>query len=318
MAKDTTHSLALPEPHTRDGAARLVGVEVELGGLGETRIADIAQEHLGGTARKDGPATMVLEDTELGGFKIYLDTKYRDRLSSDFGEMATKAARAVVPVEIVSDPIKPEQIADLDRVMVALREAGAEGTGANVVNGYGVHFNPEVTSETFEDIYPVLLAYALIEDTLRDEAEIDLSRRALPFVDPYPRQLVDRLVLGGLHDLPDLIDLYLAEAPSRNYGLDMLCLFTHLDAERVKKVMETDSIGARPTYHFRLPDCRIDNPDWSLALEWKRWQRVEALSQDHEALSELSQAWQTHRSALTTIRPDWAETARHILEKRGL
>ena len=105
-------------------------------------------------------------------------------------------------------------------------------------------------------------------------------------------------------DIGILIDLYLERAGSRNHGLDMLCLFAHVDRDRVGAKMDLASVSARPTFHYRLPDCRIGDPNWSLALEWNRWVAIERLSEDHGFLAEIERAWQAHRDALTTVRGD--------------
>jgi hypothetical protein len=199
-----------------------------------------------------------------------------------------------------------------------MRKAGAEGTQAGALLGYGVHFNPEITGETLNDILPTLQAFALLEDHIRTAHPIDLSRRALPFVDPYPRALVDRLAEDRFADMDELIDTYLELAPSRNYGLDMLCLFKHLNEEKVSAAMDASSTSARPTYHYRLPDSRVDEPDWSLGLEWSQWCLVEQVANDAALLDELKAAWRDHRASLVTIRTDWPDRVATILTQRGI
>ena len=43
-------------------------------------------------------------------------------------------------------------------------------------------------------------------------------------------------------------------------------------------------MSARPTFHYRLPNCRVDEPDWRIAHEWNAWVTVEALAADEDAL----------------------------------
>ena len=307
----------LPRPDTASGDPRRVGVEVELGGLPEPRVAEAVREELGGEivgARRG----VTVEGGRLGDVEVYLDSRFLNEAKEGIGAKMRELAGSVVPVEIVTEPIAPADIAVLDGLMARLRGLGATGTKAGVLLGFGVHFNPEVTGETLDDILPVLTAFALCEDHLRAEADIDLSRRLLPFVDPYPRALLDALAAGGVSSLPKLIDTYLDHAASRNHGLDMLALFAHLDRDRVAARMDMTPISARPTYHLRLPDCRIDEADWSLALEWNRWVRIERIAADTALLARLTEAWKAHRNALVTTRGDWADTSGKLIAEAGL
>ena len=43
-------------------------------------------------------------------------------------------------------------------------------------------------------------------------------------------------------------------------------------------------IKARPTYHYRVPDCRIDDPDWSVVLDTSEC-RVNSLH--HQSIDRL-------------------------------
>ncbi len=304
----------LPNPLKADGSHRRVGVEIELGALDESRVTGILCEVLGGEAEKIAGKGWKIRGSQLGDIRVYLDSRYlNDDDQRRLAQVMRNLARSVVPVEIVTDPILPEDIAILDRAVARLREEGATGTASGVFLGFGVHFNPEVTGESLGDILPVVTAYALMEDHLRTVANIDLSRRALPFVDPYPRNLVDALAADRPQTVTDLIDTYLKLAASRNYSLDMLCLFAYLDEARVGAVMDMTAISPRPTYHFRLPDCRIDEADWSLSLEWNRWVLVEHVAHDTRLLNRLKHAWRDHRASLTTVRGNWAEVSRTLL-----
>lgn len=303
---------ALPKPDTADGDPRRVGVEIEFGALAEEQVTDVITGRLGGDVAQRDERGYVVSDTALGDIEVYLDTQYLKRAESGLAQRIHDIARQVVPVEIVTGPIVPAQIADLDDLCADLAAAGATGTAAGVFLGFGVHFNPEVTGEGLEDILPTLRAFAFLEDAIREAADIDLSRRVMPYVDTYPRALLDGLA-QNVPSRAALIDLYLDRAPSRNHGLDMLCLFAHLDCDRVAAAMDMNLISARPTYHYRLPDCRIDEADWSLALEWNRWVRVEEVANDPDLIATLCSAWQDHRGRLTTMRSDWARRSAEIV-----
>ncbi|QDV09335.1 Putative amidoligase enzyme [Planctomycetes bacterium Poly30] len=309
--------LPLPVPENREGKPRRVGVEIELGALREDAVARTVADVLGGEVAPRDDKGYQVEGTSLGKVEVYLDTQYLRDARTAIQRGALKIAQAVVPVEIVTEPILPEEIAELDRLVDRLREDGGTGTGAGWLLGFGLHFNPEVTGFELEDVGPTVTAFALLEDWYRREVALDISRRAMPYIDSYPSGLVDGLAADEPRSMEDLIDLYLRTAPSRNHGLDMLCLFSHLDAERVAEKVDTKLIGSRPTYHFRLPDCRLDEEDWSVALEWNRWVRVERIAQQDEVLERLKAAWTRYRAQLLHLPGSWADEVAELIQEYG-
>lgn len=40
-----------------------------------------------------------------------------------------------------------------------------------------------------------------------------------------------------------------------------------------------------------MPDCRIDDPEWSIAFEWNRWLRIEKLAQNHERRAAMARQY---------------------------
>ncbi|MEQ9261100.1 MAG: amidoligase family protein [Roseovarius sp.] len=306
----------LPTPTNAEGQPRRTGVEIELGGLEEARCAALCAEHLGGRARQVDTAIWRVEESEIGTLEVYLDTALKDFEKTALRDAALSVGREVIPVEIVSEPLEREGLVRLDALREGLRGAGALGSGGGVFFGFGVHLNVEMAGR--ETVVPVLLAYALIEDWLRAANPIDQMRRVLPFTAPYPTRLVRRLIaLGPRADLRHVMDAYAQEAPSRNHGLDMLPLFAHLDAERIAPAL-TETTSPRPAYHFRLPDCRIDEPGWSLDSEWRRWRTVERVAEDAALLAALAAAWAEAHPGLTLSRQDWAARCGRVLEAHGL
>ncbi|MGB0904650.1 MAG: amidoligase family protein, partial [Mangrovicoccus sp.] len=83
-------------------------------------------------------------------------------------------------------------------------------------------------------------------------------------------------------------EIYLTQIRSRNYGLDLLPLLRHLDRDRMAQLApDLAEGGARPTYHFRLPQCRLSEPDWQIGQEWALWQAVETVAQSRELVDQL-------------------------------
>lgn len=67
-------------------------------------------------------------------------------------------------------------------------------------------------------------------------------------------------------------------------------MFTHLDEERVRAALDDPLISGRPTFHWRLPNADLEDPEWTVSREWRRWLGVERLSLDPEAMAERTRA----------------------------
>jgi putative glutamine amidotransferase len=125
-----------------------------------------------------------------------------------------------------------------------------------------------------------MLAYGLAEPGLRHLVQPDVSRRIMPFIDRWPEPLVKALGERPPEDFDGLVDLYLRHAPSRNHGLDMLC-----------RAVGESAASPRPTFHVRFPECRVDEPGWTLARAWAPWCAVERAAAEREVLEALKAEW---------------------------
>ncbi len=72
----------------------------------------------------------------------------------------------------------------------------------------------------------------------------------------------------------------------------MLPLIAHLDEDRVRRAVDDPRIKSRPTLHYRLPNCDIDNPDWNLDSSWRLWLEVEKLANDPQRLETFCREYQ--------------------------
>jgi len=287
-------------------------VEIEFAGLTERSAAELVQRLWGGHLAASAPRAFAVTGGRLGDVTVELDTALS---TTGAAGLLLEALGDLVPVEVVTPPLAPADLPEADRLVAALRAAGARGTRDGLAFGFGVHLNPEVAAESAAFILPVVRAFALLEDWLRAADPIDPARRLLPFVDPWPRPLVDALAAEGAGwDLAALTDSYLALSPSRNRALDLLPLLEHLDPGRVRAALpEGQAKGGRPTFHFRLPEARIDEADWSVAYEWNRWVLIERVAARPELLAALAEAWGAHRAALTTMWGDWPPVVEGLL-----
>jgi len=307
----------LPVPHTAEDSVRRVGVEIELGKLGADQAAQIFSELSGGTVEESGPRDFVVRGTEFGDIDVFLDTRFRKNTENWLEKAGFDLAQSVVPVEVVTPPIDPQMLPKLDKAVAELARRGAAGTSGNILLGFGVHLNIEIANKTPDHIGGVLTSFALLEQALRTVMQIDTTRRVLPFAAPYPKVLVDRLVTERNRGLDALMRLYLEENPTRNSALDMLPLFAYLDPQLVADHITDDLVSARPAFHYRLPDSRFDEPDWSLTTEWNRWAVVERAAEE-VVLSDLCEAWLRHRAEWRGTGAPWAEECRQVLEAHGL
>lgn len=297
-----------PCRETEDGRPRKLGVEIEFAGMTCEQGAALVCELFGGRIRLIDAYRFEVADTRLGTFTVELDSQYahtgegeEEADGSDWGEIRrtvrnglTTAIAAVtslwVPMEVVAPPIPLAMLPELDRLVPALRRHGAEGTRDGLVYAFATQFNPEAPSLGAESVLAHLKAFLLLSGKLRKEIDVDLLRRALPFAKPFPKPYVRKVVDPAYQPvMPQLIDDYLEANPTRNRELDMLPLLSEIDLDRVRAKVDDALIKSRPTFHYRMPDTRLSDPDWSLITEWNRWVEVEQLAGDAEALRQLGE-----------------------------
>jgi hypothetical protein len=198
-----------------------------------------------------------------------------------------------VPHEICTPPLPLSRLEEADRIRQGLAHRGAEGTGRSMRYAFGLHINPEVPRLDAPALLKVLRAFILLEHWLRRSLLIDRSRKATPYIDPfgvaYARVVLDN---GYRPDMTALIDDYLLHNPTRNRGLDMLAVMAHIDERRVRQgVSGIKLLKPRPTFHYRLPNCSVDEPGWTVAAEWNAWVAVERLAEDAPRLAAMSERY---------------------------
>lgn len=320
-----------PRGNNADGEPRRVGVELEMAGLRPHQVAGIIVESLGGTIEIENAFVTQVRDTPLGDFRVELDADllksghYR-KLLADFGidigegdereqidSLISRVAGLIVPLELVGPPAPWTGLEKLDDIRARLHQAGARGTHSSPLYAFGMQLNIEAARLDAGYLLSVLHAFLLSYDELIEAERVDLSRRITPYVQPFPEEYLAHVLQADYApDLDELIGDYLRLTPTRNRPLDLLPLFAFLDGGRVMSApVETHLVKPRPAFHYRLPNCLIDDPDWSLATVWNRWIEVERLADDPERLERararrlsgssslrrwLSQAWRKLRA----------------------
>ena len=298
-----------------EGEARRVGVEIEFGGMYLRDAANLVINTLDGTAEILRHNAWQVVDTKIGDLTVEIDADILQgkepaestpdpkdsvaKLLADAEENAYRVAgevsSSIVPVEIVTPPLCFKDLDQLESVIDALRAAGAEGTAASFLNGFGLHLNPEAASLNADYITRCLRAFFLLEDILWDDADVDITRTLMPFISKFPEAYKQKVIDTKYQPAIDrLIDDYLSANPTRNRDLDMLPLFAHIDHQRVMRQIKDQLVKERPTFHYRLPDCRLEDPKWTINEEWRRWICVEVLADDEALLQELSEAYLDH------------------------
>jgi len=285
--------------------SRRVGVEIEFALVEAHDAARQVAAAIGGEVVRKGPHVALVEGSPLGRLRFELDTRYAkpaeqpdliDRALDelDLRETAAEMLAAVVPVEMVTGPLDAEGLETLDTAIAALRRAGAVGTRHSPVNAFGMHLNIELSPCEPARAIRIAAAYAFVEPWLRRQMEVDLARRATPFVDPYPpgylRALARAYAGAAPPDLSTFIELYATWNPTRNRGLDMWPLLGHLDAEAAEAALDAPVKNPRPTFHYRLPDSDVENPAWSPRADLARWERIEAVAADDGAFEAVRAA----------------------------
>lgn len=291
--------------HTQAHVQRRIGVELELTGLSIERLATCIQTVLGGRVVPHSAYEYSVMDTQCGDFAVELDYAYlKARAREDPGsgvwdevaqlseDLLGAVAKHLVPLEIVAPPIAIDRVHELHPLIADLRAAGARGTNASAIYAFGLHFNIEVPDTGPAILLDYMRAFAVAFDWLKHVSEIDVSRRVFPYIQPYDQAYV-RCICDAAYrpDLATLIDDYLAANASRNRALDMLPMFAWLDPERVNAVIGDTRVKARPTLHYRLPNCEIEKPGWDLHPAWNNWCVIEQLAADRERLDMLCAAY---------------------------
>jgi hypothetical protein len=291
------------------GAVRRAGFEFEFAGVGLKAAAIIVQHVFGGRTVVQGTFAREVRDTRFGHFSVEIDSsllkeRRYERALNELGLDPATLDRAglernlvrvfsrLVPFEIGTPPIPVTELAPLEELRRLLRQNGARGTRASLLYAFGLHINPEIPAEDPGALLNYLRAFLLLYPKLKRHGEVDVARRLSPYINPFPEAYA-RLVLSDgypARDFGRLIDDYLEHNPTRNRPLDLLPVLAHLDRERVTTRLARQDlrlVKPRPAFHYRLPNCQVDEPDWTVAREWNSWVEVERLANDPERIGQL-------------------------------
>ncbi|WP_341503954.1 amidoligase family protein [Gallaecimonas sp. GXIMD4217] len=303
-----------PQRQTKsDNSLRRVGFELEFAGVELKAAAWVLARTLNGRVCPLSEAEYQVHCDDLGTFNIELDWTLakdlaRQRQAERPGqedpvmELVTWISSQLVPIEVVCPPLPLDRLHLLDPLVASLREAGAQGTEESLLYAFGVHINPELPALDADTITGYLQAFILAQDWLIKRHRVDPVRRITPYIDAFPEDYALRVSrYEGNLDLAQLMDDYLWFNPTRNRALDLLPLFKHLDGDRVAATLDDPRIKARPTFHYRLPNCEIEKPGWSLHQAWNLWCVIEHLACHHGQRRRLLGQWWQYQGKWTGL-----------------
>lgn len=323
---------AVPPETELEGNERRVGVEIEYQGPRPRPAAERVRETVGGDITEKSPFELEISGGQHGTFRVEVDARFlknreylqllenmgvdvRDTpLQQPLEDWLGKVSSAIVPQELITPPLPLSALPVVDELREALRLMGARGTRDSMVYAFGVHFNPEIWSRDVRVVRNVLQSFLLLYDGL--VATMDLSRRIGPFVSDFPEPY-RKLVLDPDYD-PDLegfVRDYVDHNPTRNRSLDLLPLLTDLlPAGPWDRLEEPELVNARPAFHYRLPDSRIDDPGWTIAEVWAPWVRIETWAVRRDELEALIEAYRENaREHPWNYRWRWRDHAAEAL-----
>ncbi|MBL3554863.1 MULTISPECIES: amidoligase family protein [Marinobacter] len=317
---------------TDDGKERKVGVEIELSGLGYEALVSLSSRLLGGEAK---PVSRYVSEisTEVGSFTIELDSDpikdldlQDQRLPESVRELGGQAmsvidaaAEKIVPLEIISPPLPLSELERIEKLCDELRKAGALGSREAIYYAFGLQLNPELPDLKASTLVRYLQAFAALYEWLKARHQIDLSRKLTSYIEPWSSTYIDLLVAEDYDpDMDQLMKDYLHYNPTRNKALDLLPLFAHINGDLLSEYVKDERIKSRPTLHYRLPDCDIDNPLWHFSTVWNDWVVLEQLAANAGDLAELvSEFRKSRKLSFHNLTHSWVDTAEQWLQSHN-
>jgi hypothetical protein len=222
-------------------------VEVEFLGLSAHRAADIVARCTGGFVAEEDPHAFRIRNSLLGDLAVETDLRHLHpgryqnlalpRLPPALAAWLGRVLAPLVPRELITGPLAVDQLPAVDRLVAALRQAGARGRGAVLFDSLSLHFNVDPPALDAKTLTAYLKAFMLVDRELRREVARGW-RQAAVLPPDYPAAY-RRLVLddGYWPDLAGLAADYLAANPTRKRPLDLLPILAVLAPERVRGML---------------------------------------------------------------------------------
>lgn len=325
--KITQEFLTPPITTNPSGRERSVGFEFEFTGVEMEETASMVSRLYGGRVEQLSTFEFKVSGSKFGDFGLELDAqmireKKYERLLKSFGvdlsefegqelveDSLKDLASSVVPFEIITPPIPLSKMDELTKLVVELRKHKAKGTGSSFVYAFGLHLNPEIPDDSTDVLLNYLRAFVLLDPWIRKDAKVDVSRRIMPFINRFEDDYIGHILNPEYQpNQTEFIKNYFEFGNSRNRPLDLQPLFMYLNEDLTSTLVEDTLTSSRPTFHYRLPNCSLENEKWSLAAEWNRWVLVEELAADDESLMQYCRAYlKMERDTVIRFEAKWIE-----------
>lgn len=286
---------------------RHVGFEMEFVNLDFDQVTPLITQRFGGNVEKSDQFVEKVKDTIYGSFTLESDSSfikkrdYRNWLDSFGVELSEETAdqiddqvmeysQALVPRELVTPPIGLRHIKTMDDLVKDMQALYKKNKGKVwSLAPCGLHLNIECESLDVEYLLNTLRAFCFLYDELVEDIGVDFTRRVAPYIRAFPSDYVN--VISDKSYRPNMSQFvadYFKYNPTRNRPLDMTVIFAHIDQRFLNGVdgLEVDLIKPRPAFHYRLPNCELENEEWSIIEEWERWKKVESLARELKGLCE--------------------------------
>ncbi len=315
-----------PRLFTEGGQERRVGIELEMAGIDPQAIVRCIQAVFGGDLERLNRFEYRVIDSVFGKFVVELDANsikaigdhleknpaegIEGALQNAAGDLLTSAAQALVPWEVATPPIPFSKLDQVAILFDALRNAGARGTRSSMVYAFGLHLNPELPAFDVDTLLRYLRAFLCLFEWITAHDETDVTRRLSGYIEHFGKPYILKVIDPSYKpDLKQFMLDYLEFNPTRNRTLDFLPLFAWLDEALLREHVTDIRVKARPTLHYRLPNCDIDNPQWNIDWPWRDWLLVERLADKPEIVTTMCQEYRPYLDSITLgLEGGWKKT----------
>lgn len=333
MEHTTAGNCRMPDiTTTGEGDERRVGVEIEFSGIGYEPLVELVASLL--DAKHHRKSRYVDEfETEDGHYSVELDSDpikdldlQDERLPESIRELGghamdviDAAAEKIVPMEIVCPPLPLSKLEKVEYLCNELARAGALGSREAIYYAFGLQLNPELPDLEPATLVRYLQAFAVLYEWLKRRHQLDISRKFTTYIEPWSSRYTDRLIEADYApDMEGLMRDYLLFNPTRNRALDLLPLFAHINPDLLAEYVDDPRIKPRPTLHYRLPDCDIDNRAWHFSTVWNDWVVLEQLANHADDLSALRHQFrESRRISFHNLTHSWPDTCEDWLREKG-
>jgi hypothetical protein len=303
---------------------RHVGIEIEYSNLSLEKSAKLISDIFGGNLEKITKYELKLKDTKYGDFKFELDAKLLQKMQTDnlfdklsniigsvshsIDDIVDKTSKRFVPFEIATPPIPIKNLQEADKLVESLRLNGALGTTHSLYYAFGVHFNIEPPSQNIEDVLRLFKSFLIIQKWIELQSEVDIARKVSPYINDFPKEYIKKIIdLDYKPTKEEFLQDYIKYNPTRNRILDMLPQLAFWDEKEVRKHLPKEKINPRPTYHYRLPNSKVNLFRWNLSQEFQLWVIVEILANNEKVFNKMSKEFLLQLDSPLFNKNEWIE-----------